>query len=96
MKRFFALALVLALTLVMATGCRSRNDRTPTTKATMPNAGEMIPGPEDTISETNGANQPETTRDTIGADEGENNASTSTVPSENSRVRPRSNILPSK
>ena len=93
MKRYIALTLVLIAAIAAMTGCRSRNKptngaTTQTTKMTMPDMDEMMPGAEDTIDETNGANQSD---DTIGQDEGANHTEStpSTTENDNSRIRPR-------
>ena len=99
MKRFFAFALLLTAFFGMLAGCRSKNSNntTPTTSAhtetaKIPNNEDMLPGPEDTISDNNGANQNE---DTIGESEGAN-ITADTTPSENSnsRIRPRTRPIP--
>ena len=93
MKRFIALTLVLIAAIAVMTGCRTRNEptaggTTQATKTTMPDMDEMMPGAEDTIDETNGANQSD---DTIGRDEGANRTESTpgTTGNDSSRIRPR-------
>ena len=79
MKKFFALFLVLVLTVCLFAGCRANPAPTtpsttapttapttmpttapttmPSTDMTDPGMDDMIPGTEDTIDPTNGANQ---------------------------------------
>ena len=91
MKKIYAIALVLVLTVCLFAGCRSRqNDTSGTTE--MPNASDsnMLPDNADTISPTNGANQePDITENTQATD-----ASDPVPTEENSRSRNR--IFPNR
>ena len=98
MKRVFLFLTIFALAAGVLTGCRSKDNNsattTPTTETKAPTS-DMLPGPEDTIDETNGANQPDATieESTIVVEPEESTDSTQET---RSRVRPRGNILPRK
>ena len=99
MKRVFLFITIFALAAGVLTGCRSKDSssattETPTTE-TKATTNDMLPGPEDTIDETNGANQPDDTieESTFVVEPEESTDSTQET---RSRVRPRGNILPHK
>ena len=92
MKRYMHIAVLTALILCTFAGCRSgsTNNTTGTTPVTTqattapttkPNMDDMLPGPEDTIDPSSGANQHESTEDTVPSE----------VPS---RIRPRPRYIP--
>lgn len=103
MKRYMLIAVILALCVL--TGCRSgsanETSTAGTTSATrtttMPDMEEMLPGPEDTIDPSNGANEPDhnnsTTDSGIGNDTVGSDPTDETVDN-NSRIRPRSRTMP--
>ena len=68
MRRYMLITMLLAMVLCTFAGCRSGSaNNTNTTGAstaqttTMPTMDNMLPGPEDTIDPSNGANQQDTT-----------------------------------
>lgn len=96
MKRSMHIAVLVALLLCTFAGCRSGSTNnttaatTSTTQAatTKPGMDDMLPGPEDTIDPSNGANEHDRTESTTATNASE-------VPDEApSRIRPRPKYIP--
>ena len=94
MKRFMLLALAAAMCMGILTACRrSTGEQTQATQPslTMPSEGNMLPGPEDTLDPTNGANE-EITETTLP----EADLPTTDPQGDLQRIRPKGRVLPSR
>ena len=103
MNRAFALSAVVVLMAAVLCGCRSGSEETVSTKTTtiptteMPNMTEILPDTEDTIGETNGANQHDAAGgNTIDEESGKNETSPEETTQEHPAPRkaPTGRIVP--